>query len=78
MLFLTPIFYSIDMVPTSLRSVLMMNPLTFIVEQLRRVLFYGQMALWSGLTAYFVLAFFFAWASLAIFRRFRPMFADWV
>jgi lipopolysaccharide transport system permease protein len=41
LLFLTPIFYSIDAAPPMLQNLLMLNPLTFIVEQFRLVLFYG-------------------------------------
>jgi lipopolysaccharide transport system permease protein len=78
LLFLTPIFYSIEAAPPVLQKLLMLNPLTFIVEQFRRVLFYGEMPALKGLLIYFVLASVFAWASLALFRRLRPAFADMV
>jgi len=76
LLFLTPIFYSIEAAPVLLQNLLMLNPLTFVVEQLRLVLFYGQMPALKGLTVYFVLASLFAWISLVLFRRLRPSFAD--
>jgi lipopolysaccharide transport system permease protein len=78
LLFLTPIFYSIEAAPPLLQKLLMINPLTFIVEQFRLVLFYGQMPAMKGLAIYFALACFFAWLSLNIFRRLRPTFADMV
>ena len=78
LLFLTPVFYSIEAVPEAMREVLLANPLTFVVEQLRRVLFFGDAPAWRGLAAYFIVALAFAWASLAIFRRLRPGFADQV
>jgi lipopolysaccharide transport system permease protein len=78
LLFLTPIFYSIDAVPALLQPVLHANPLTFVVEQLRVVLFFGQMPAVKGLAVYFVLASTFAWISLLLFRRLRPDFADMV
>jgi lipopolysaccharide transport system permease protein len=78
LLFLTPIFYSIEAAPPLLKNLLMLNPLTFIVEQFRLVLFYGQVPEIKGLFAYFVLASVFAWLSLALFRRLRPTFADLV
>ena len=78
LLFLTPIFYSIDAVPPLLQGVLMMNPLTFVVEQLRLVLFFGQAPPVTGLAVYFLLSSLFAWGSLMIFRRLRPGFADLV
>lgn len=78
LLFLTPIFYSIDAVPPLLQGVLLANPLTFVVEQLRLVLFYGEVPVATALLVYFLLSVLFAWASLALFRRLRPRFADMV
>lgn len=78
LLFLTPIFYSIEAAPPVLQNLLMLNPLTFVVEQFRLVLFYGQMPSLRGLALYFVLAFLFAWVALVLFKRLRPTFADLV
>lgn len=78
LLFLTPIFYSIETAPPKLQKLLMLNPLTFVVEQFRQVLFYEQMPALRGLAVYFVLASLFAWVSLILFRRLRPTFADMV
>jgi lipopolysaccharide transport system permease protein len=78
LLFLTPIFYSIEAAPPLLQNLLLINPLTFIVEQFRLVLFYGLRPALTGLAVYFVLASLFAWVSLVLFRRLRPGFADMV
>lgn len=78
LLFLTPIFYSIEAAPPMLKSALMLNPLTFIVEQLRSVLFLGDKPNFIGLLIYFALATIFACLSLILFRRLRPIFADLV
>jgi lipopolysaccharide transport system permease protein len=78
LLFLTPIFYSIEAAPALLQNLLILNPLTFIVEQFRLVLFYGQMPAMKGLAVYFGLASFFAWVSYVLFKRLRPSFADMV
>ncbi|HYN55497.1 MAG TPA: ABC transporter permease [Methylotenera sp.] len=78
LLFFTPIFYSIKAAPPLLQNLLRLNPLTFIVEQFRLVLFYGQMPALRGLAVYFVLASLFAWGSLILFKRLRPTFADMV
>ena len=78
LLFLTPIFYGIDAVPPLLQNILLANPLTFVVEQLRLVLFHGSVPNMTGLAAYFVLASVFAALSLAVFRRMRPRFAELV
>lgn len=76
LLFLTPIFYSIEAVPPSLQKFLMLNPLTFLVEQFRSVLFLGKTPDFKGLVIYFILASLFAWIALVLFRRLRPTFAD--
>lgn len=78
LLFLTPIFYSMEAAPRLLQKFLLLNPLTFVVEQFRRVLFLGQMPSFKGLAIYFVLSSFFAFGSFLVFRRFRALFADWV
>ena len=78
LLFLTPIFYSIEAAPIFLRKLLLLNPLTFIVEQVRLTLFYGQIPSLKSLAIYFVLASIFAFISLLIFRKLRINFADMV
>lgn len=78
LLFLTPIFYSMDAVPKWLQSVLALNPLTFIVGQFRQVLFYGKGPDLQGLLLYALMASLFAWGALIFFRRLRPSFADLV
>jgi len=76
LLFLTPIFYSIEAAPPLLQDLLKINPLTFIVEQFRLVLFNGMMPAFIDLLLYFIFSSTFAWVSLMIFKRLRPIFAD--
>jgi lipopolysaccharide transport system permease protein len=78
MLFLTPIFYGVDAAPPLLQNILMANPLTFVVEQLRLVLFQGLIPHLTALAVYFALACVFAALSLWVFRRMRPRFAEMV
>lgn len=76
LLFLTPIFYSIESAPSMIQKALMLNPLSFIVEQLRLVLFYGGIPNFTGLILYFVIASLFAVLTFLLFRWVRPSFAD--
>lgn len=46
---MTPIFYSVEMVPESLRPILLFNPLTSIVQSARQVLMFGQWPDWFAL-----------------------------
>lgn len=78
LLFLTPIFYSSDAAPPLLQNLLLLNPLTFLVEQFRLVLFIGQAPVLSGLAVYFLLACVFAALALKLFQRLRHSFADMV
>jgi lipopolysaccharide transport system permease protein len=47
--FMTPIFYSMEMVPDKFRSILFLNPLALIVQSVRQVLMYGQWPGWVAL-----------------------------
>jgi lipopolysaccharide transport system permease protein len=47
--FMTPIFYSVEMVPDNLKSILFLNPLTPIVQSARQVLMLGQLPDWYAL-----------------------------
>ena len=47
--FMTPIFYSVEMVPESLRPILLLNPLTVLVQSTRQVLIFGQWPNWPVL-----------------------------
>ncbi|MDB5887814.1 MAG: transporter related (permease component) protein, partial [Rhodocyclales bacterium] len=76
LLFLTPIFFSREAAPALLQHFLMLNPLTFIVEQSRRVLFTGMAPDFAGLALYMLLALLFSATSLYVFRRLRPVFGD--
>ena len=78
LLFLTPIFYTVEAVPEAMRGLLLLNPLTFVVEQLRQVLFFGEAPRLGALAAYFAAASVFAALALALFRRLRPGFGDLV
>lgn len=78
LLFLTPIFYSADAAPALLKNLLLLNPLSFVVEQFRWVMFIGRMPSFEGLAIYLGLASLFSWLALSVFRRLRSTFADLV
>lgn len=78
LLFLTPIFYNTEAAPEIFQKILMLNPLTFIVDQFRSVIFFGNEPAFVGLVTYFVLACFFSFACLMLFKRLRHSFADLV
>lgn len=76
MLFMAPVVYPITAVPEGLRPVIMANPLTFIIEQARAVVVWGQYPDWAGLGIYMLVAVTVAWLGYAWFQKTRKGFAD--
>lgn len=76
LMFLTPVFYPLSSIPESYRIFLRLNPLTFIVEQTRGLLIFGQAPDWGRLGLLTCLAFFVAWLGFAWFQKTRKGFAD--
>lgn len=76
MFFLTPIFYSIDMIPEPFRTLVLFNPMAPVTENFRRVLLWGQLpsfpgTLWWILGTGAVMMLGYAW-----FMKTRKGFAD--
>jgi lipopolysaccharide transport system permease protein len=76
MLFLSPIFYPISILPPAFQIVLHLNPLTFIIEQSRAVLMWGQLPSWGGLALLTCVAFAVACLGYAWFQKTSGGFAD--
>jgi lipopolysaccharide transport system permease protein len=75
-MFLTPIFFPLSTVPEPLRSLLYLNPLTFIIESVRATLFSGEWPSWPALALYTGIAWVLAWAGRTWFLFVRGEFAD--
>lgn len=76
LMFLSPIFYPISAVPQKFQSLMLLNPLTVIIEAARDVMMWGKSPDWLslGIVSLFsllVLALGFAW-----FQKTRQGFAD--
>jgi len=76
LMFLSPIFFPVTALPEKYRVILYMNPLTFIIEQMRDVLIWGRLPSWSGWCAAMVLGIGVAWIGLVWFQKTRKGFAD--
>ena len=76
MMFVTPIFYSIDQVPESFRPFIAMNPISSVLGQIRGCLFHGR---WPD-PVWYVSACAIGWAVLylgyAWFAKTKKGFAD--
>jgi len=76
MMFLSPIFYPASAFPDAYRIFFYLNPLTFIIEQARQVLLWGEIPDWGGLGIYFSVSAAVAWMGFAWFQKTRKGFAD--
>ncbi|WP_205245726.1 ABC transporter permease [Devosia naphthalenivorans] len=76
LLFMSPVFYPVSRLPERLWPVFMLNPLTFIIEQSRRVVFTAALPDFAGLALYSIIAIAVAFAGFAAFQGMRRSFAD--
>jgi len=76
LLFMSPIFYPISALPEKYRIWLHLNPLTFIIEEGRKTLVFGQMPDWSGWGIYMIVSVAIAWMGFWWFQKTRKGFAD--
>jgi lipopolysaccharide transport system permease protein len=61
LLFLSPVFYPVSAVSERYRFLVNLNPLTFIIEQVRDVLVWGKLPNWGALAEYCVVSTLVAW-----------------
>jgi lipopolysaccharide transport system permease protein len=76
LLFLSPVFYSMQLVPESFRWVMRLNPLTLIIEQARIVMLAGGTPDFSSLALYAIISLAICWGGFVFFQRLRVSFAD--
>ena len=76
LLFLSPVFYPIQSLPKDLQPWMTLNPLTFIIEQSRKVLIWGINPDWWGLGIYYFVSVVVMWIGWAWFQKTRKGFAD--
>ena len=76
LMFLTPLFYPVSAIPEKFRIFIYMNPLTFVVEQMRDVLIWGKLPSWSGWGIMMLVGLAMAWGGLVWFQMTRKGFAD--
>jgi lipopolysaccharide transport system permease protein len=76
MLFLSPVFYPIAAVPERYQLWIRFNPLTFMIEEGRKVVIWGQLPDLAGWVVYLMVSLLVAWAGFWWFQRTRRGFAD--
>jgi lipopolysaccharide transport system permease protein len=76
LLFLSPVLYPLSSLPEKYHIFMMLNPLTYIIEQAREVLIFGRLPDWFGLAKYSVVGFLVAWMGYWWFQKTRQGFSD--
>lgn len=76
MMFASPIFFPMEMVPEQYRAFLYLNPTTVIIQQVRDVAIHGQMPDFLALAIYSVVSLSVMSLGYWVFMRTRKGFAD--
>jgi lipopolysaccharide transport system permease protein len=76
LMFMAPVFYPISALPEQYRKWLYLNPITYIIEQARAVLFSSLSPDWVGLSLYSAIALIVAGGGFWWFQMTRKGFAD--
>lgn len=76
LMYMTPVFYSVERIPASWRGLYELNPLTIVIENARRVLLWGVQPHWAELGVLTLVVLAFTQVCYAVFMRMRRGFAD--
>jgi len=76
LLFLSPVFYSVTILPESLRMLIYLNPVSFVVEAFRNIIIFGLTPDLKGLLAYSMVSLAVAFFGFIVFQKMRRGFAD--
>jgi lipopolysaccharide transport system permease protein len=76
LLFLSPIFYPVSGLPQKYQTLLLLNPLTLVIEQVRDILIWGKTPDWIFFGGSLAASAMIAWLGFAWFQKTRKGFAD--
>ena len=74
--FMTPIFYPVSAIPERFRWPIMLNPLTLLIEEARKVFLYGELPDWRFLGAAFLISLLVLHLGFLWFHKTKKGFAD--
>lgn len=76
LMFMSPIFYSVEALPVEYRSLMLANPLTTNIEQVRDVMIWGRGIDWTAWLLLLLGSMAMTWLGFAWFQKTRAGFAD--
>ncbi len=75
-MFMSPIFYSVQSLPSAYREILYLNPLALVIEQFRAMIFMGQYPDWTVFVLQLLASLVVFWLGYVWFQKTRKGFAD--
>jgi lipopolysaccharide transport system permease protein len=78
LLILSPIAYTMDMVPAKLRFWLTFNPVYYFVAAFQEILLFGRLPSKAILLPMMIVSLLFFQLGFILFRRLKPAFADYL
>lgn len=76
LMFLSPIFYPVTVIPKEFRPIYHWNPISYVVEDMRRIMVWGQLPEWHWLLLGTIISAFVAFLGYVWFQKTRKGFAD--
>ncbi|MFZ4831927.1 ABC transporter permease [Rouxiella sp. Mn2063] len=76
LMFLSPIFYPITVIPQEYRPLLDLNPLAPAISQFREIFYWGTVPSITGFLVYLLECMAFSWFGFVVFQKTRKGFAD--
>ncbi|APR34022.1 MULTISPECIES: ABC transporter permease [Citrobacter] len=76
LMFMSPIFYPIQALPDNFKIIMEFNPLTFIIEQVRAVIIFGNSIQWQKWGVWTIVSMIITCFGFAWFQKTRGGFSD--
>jgi ABC-type polysaccharide/polyol phosphate export permease len=76
MFYISPIFYSVDLVPPKFRSIYTLNPFAHLLTCFQKILYHGNFPTIEELLIVFLVAMITFLAGYALFNRHKHLFAE--
>ena len=76
MFYATTVVYSLDMLPPKYQAILMLNPMTTIINSYRDILFYHRLPNFTNLGIIFLVAIIIFTIGLVTFKKLEKNFAE--
>lgn len=75
-MFVSPLFFPLTALPEGIRPYIYLNPVTFIIQQMREVIIWGHLPDWSGFLLYLSASIVIALGGYLFFIKTRKGFSD--